>query len=629
MSDIGAIGSFLKSRVPNYTVDRLKGIITGLNEQCGASLNRTGKKSDLIQKIQDQIDDWVAVRNGLGDTSIKNAKAVFESMDAYGSYNLQDILARINDSTKVQMRSAPTPGSSNPQNRYGNTNGAGPSNSTLPNPSNGVPPPAQLQGIPFRQSPFFRIDQHISTITTCPESTSSSDRKSVNFDFMLTIDQRNKLLSQFPKYELRLYCTSSSYYSKPTAFYPAGSNNPAPVEFPNTCEIRVNNVALTANTRGLKKKAGTAPPPSIAREAKPSPGALNKVEMVYCNNQPQNQIPPPPKKYYLQVNLVEVTSSQQLMDKLKKGKYRSKDEVLADRKAQSLDDDDIVIGPQKMSVKCPLSYMRIATPTRSSKCVHIQCFDALSWFSMMEITTTWQCPICEQTLDVADLIVDGYFDSILAETPESVEEVMVEADGAWHSLDNKYHSVGWVPPPPKANSGSSSATLTPPIRKEETKPIVEDVKPIIPKYAEVMVLDSDEDEDIARVQKEIFPTASRPGLHPLPSRQSREEEVIDLTLDSDDEVDRFPPLPTTSVMNGKRKERSPTAASTSTNVASQTSKRSRMSVGDDGLTGGGSRSNSTFGDLYHDPYERESRGSYNYGRRLPYNYRPVHRQTGR
>jgi E3 SUMO-protein ligase PIAS1 len=48
---------------------------------------------------------------------------------------------------------------------------------------------------------------------------------------------------------------------------------------------------------------------------------------------------------------------------------------------------------------------------------------------MMEQTTTWLCPVCERTLDHKDLIMDGYFDEILKATPESVEDVIVEADG--------------------------------------------------------------------------------------------------------------------------------------------------------------------------------------------------------
>ena len=72
------------------------------------------------------------------------------------------------------------------------------------------------------------------------------------------------------------------------------------------------------------------------------------------------------------VNLVEVTSVDQLVEKVKKGKYKNNDEIMAKSrtspqafsvteltgltvKAAISQDDDIVAGPQKMSLKCPVS----------------------------------------------------------------------------------------------------------------------------------------------------------------------------------------------------------------------------------------------------------------------------------
>lgn len=73
------------------------------------------------------------------------------------------------------------------------------------------------------------------------------------------------------------------------------------------------------------------------------------------------------------VNLVEVTNVDQLVEKVKKGKYKSSEEIMAKSKtllsqfvnilgltgflvnAATSEDDDIVAGPQKMSLKCPVS----------------------------------------------------------------------------------------------------------------------------------------------------------------------------------------------------------------------------------------------------------------------------------
>jgi len=61
----------------------------------------------------------------------------------------------------------------------------------------------------------------------------------------------------------------------------------------------------------------------------------------------------------------------------------------------------------------------------------------------MEQTTKRLCPICEKTLQVEEIIVDGYFDDILNSTPNSVESVMVETNGEWHTTDRKYGSATW------------------------------------------------------------------------------------------------------------------------------------------------------------------------------------------
>jgi E3 SUMO-protein ligase PIAS1 len=44
--------------VKNNTVDRLKHIATGLNEQCAAHIVKSGKKQDLIDRIVARMESW-------------------------------------------------------------------------------------------------------------------------------------------------------------------------------------------------------------------------------------------------------------------------------------------------------------------------------------------------------------------------------------------------------------------------------------------------------------------------------------------------------------------------------------------------------------------------------------------
>ena len=90
-----------------------------------------------------------------------------------------------------------------------------------------------------------------------------------------------------------------------------------------------------------------------------------------------HSVKPPPKKYYMVVMLVEVTTVEKLIDRLQKGKYRSNTEILAKSGSrfhcparnwtltiflvqEKVDDeDDIVAGHQKMSLKCPVGCPRV------------------------------------------------------------------------------------------------------------------------------------------------------------------------------------------------------------------------------------------------------------------------------
>ncbi len=105
------------------------------------------------------------------------------------------------------------------------------------------------------------------------------------------------------KYQLRLYCTSSSFYSPPVPFRNPLSQ-PCPIEFPPTCEVRVNGVQLNANLKGLKKKPGTAPPPDLGKATRLAFGQTNRVEMIYVNSQ-QPTSPKVPFSPYPRILLVD------------------------------------------------------------------------------------------------------------------------------------------------------------------------------------------------------------------------------------------------------------------------------------------------------------------------------------
>ncbi|KAI0639487.1 PINIT domain-containing protein [Trametes polyzona] len=555
----------LRHNLKSNKVEQLKQILTGFNEECYTNLTKTGKKQDLIDKITRELDQW---RRSDSVELWTRAKAIMQRVRQQGYYT-----PRANGEPSYTQHASHSYAPPPPTVAY---QPSASSSSTIPRydpyapprrpappaaaplPPAPVPAPPPPPSIRFKYSPFFRVERIVSSIVECPESTSSIDRRSQSLSFTLTQDIVAKLNSPSPKYQLRLYCTSSTFYTPPGPFR-SPITAPCPIEFPPTCEVRVNGVQLSANLKGLKKKPGTAPPPDLGKATRLVHAQTNRVEMIYVNSQQ----PTTSKKYYLAVMLVELTSVDQLIDRLRKGKYRPKAEILADMRKAVADDDEIVAGHQKMSLKCPLSYMRIATPCRSSLCVHPQCFDALSWFSVMEQTTTWMCPVCEKVLNVEDLIIDGYFDDILKNTPDSVEDVIVEADGLWHTEDNKHGSAEWTTAhPPAAKKPPSPVKRAPSPVKPVTNGVDGKDKPR-PSNAEIVILDSDEeDEDEGRVKRELSPSADVARL-PRASQsasvsssqppRSQATDIIDLTLDSEDEEPQPPPRPAPS-LSKKRKD---------------------------------------------------------------------------
>jgi E3 SUMO-protein ligase PIAS1 len=123
-----------------------------------------------------------------------------------------------------------------------------------------------------------------------------------------------------------------------------------------------------------------------------------------------------------------------------------------------------------------------------------------------------------------------YFNSILESTPDTVEDVIVEADGEWHTSDDKYASDAWkkthkpvpplVSPTPHLKHQATSKSPSGEVSTQERSQ----------RRGDVVVLDSEE-EDEGEVKRELSP--SRPEQSPMGGLLGT--QVIDLTVESDDE----------------------------------------------------------------------------------------------
>ena len=289
--------------------------------------------------------------------------------------------------------------------------------------------------INFKPSPFYEIKHFVSPIVQCPEAPTQNDRKNATLFVNLSAEQVEQLKGA--KHQLRLFCTTVEAHAASLS-----GRNPATVEFPLTCEARVNNHTLSTNLRGSKKNVGRVPPPNLNKDGMLAlrDGRPNRIDLTYTNA---------PKRHVLVAAICEITTVEILVERLKSQQFRTKDDVLS-RMRREAEDDDIEAGAATMSLKCPFSYMRIATPCRSIHCSHVQCFDAYSFFSVNEQTPSWACPVCHKNIKVEELIMDGYVDDILKRVPQDEDSVVVEPDGSWHTSDGKVSSAGTAHATPAA-----------------------------------------------------------------------------------------------------------------------------------------------------------------------------------
>jgi E3 SUMO-protein ligase PIAS1 len=70
----------IRHQIRNNTVDRLKHIANGLNEQCSAHITKSGKKQDLIDRITARMDGWR--RTGHSDKWIRARTVLTQVRDS-------------------------------------------------------------------------------------------------------------------------------------------------------------------------------------------------------------------------------------------------------------------------------------------------------------------------------------------------------------------------------------------------------------------------------------------------------------------------------------------------------------------------------------------------------------------
>ena len=190
------------------------------------------------------------------------------------------------------------------------------------------------------------------------------------------------------------------------------------------------------------------------------------------------------------------------------------------------EDSDLVATSSILSLKCPLSTLRIDVPSRSNICSHNQCFDASSFLQLQEQAPTWTCPICNKIVTFENLQIDQYVDDILKSTPKSVDQVTIEPNGDW--------------------SQTSGTTITP--RQNDGRAQSSDGEDDLIEIQDPPQIANLKREDIAEGNfLRASPITSREqsnssGVVPSAGSNKRSSEaVVDLTLSSDEDEEPVRP----------------------------------------------------------------------------------------
>jgi len=84
-----------------------------------------------------------------------------------------------------------------------------------------------------------------------------------------------------------------------------------------------------------------------------------------------------------------------------------------------------------INLLCPITNLKMKLPTRSLKCVHLQCFDLHSFFTLYKVKPIWKCPVCHKPIMLNDLVLDTFLLNIVnsANLPEICDRIIIYRNG--------------------------------------------------------------------------------------------------------------------------------------------------------------------------------------------------------
>ncbi|KAK0836845.1 E3 SUMO-protein ligase pli1 [Friedmanniomyces endolithicus] len=432
----------------------------------------SGNKADLQKRCLEILDDIVA----RGDP---------EAFEDFNYWVLNKGQARIR------------PAQNMPVNAY-NPPTSGYHTYPMP-PGRGPPMPTQSKqpnsGRYFKPSPFYEIVDTVVPLTDLPEMP--QNRNTVRATITLSTEQAQRMASS-DNMRLLMYCGAAQGMSP---------YSPVDIAFPNQMEVKVNEDEIKSNFKGLKNKPGSTKPADLTQKIRARANYPNHMTVTYALTS---------RRYAFVVHMVQYVSAAILTERIRTANIIPKDRVIAEMQRANAD-PDIEATSTRMSLKDPVSTIRITLPVRSTVCTHTQCFDGAMFMQLVEQAPQWNCPSIEK-VDVEpdgkwkvireedEQQTNGTTNKLRASYDDDFDDDLVEVPDLSYKPTNTLQRE-WQPPP---------ASLLPPIGA--------------PSYAVHTPMPSSREQSFAQsVASSVRAGSKRPS-----------GAVIDLTLSDDDDL---PPRP--------------------------------------------------------------------------------------
>lgn len=284
------------------------------------------------------------------------------------------------------------------------------------------PPTSRLSGIhisdsvPFKGHTLYFKTTPLYLVSRLIHSTpmlllSNGNRSFLVCYFIFTEDEYKMLQDKTRNYRLYILC------GKPNGQRSNSTDNVL-IEYPAQTVIYINDHKLSDTYLGIAEKIGTAVPADVT-DYMNSPPERNEIKFCHLASG---------AAYLMYLYIVEVKPAETLIQQVRSWPAIPKNETIKNIKDMSTYDG---IQTTKLTLRDPLSYTKLAIPTKSVLCDHYMCFNGLIFIELQRLVETWSCPVCLKTINFNDLRISEYFEEILKNVDAEVDEIIIMQDGSW------------------------------------------------------------------------------------------------------------------------------------------------------------------------------------------------------